>query len=262
MDRIPDSWEIFEDLIAIDLESRVSTRGLDPDKAVRMLGLVFARPELPLTKQDILPHLAYYDTRSGDFITFYFAGYTKGKASTTKELSQSSRQFGGWSFDIERFNLIRKEVEARSKWRYSGSVDLILTNAKLTTSVFERVSEEEFEPTYRFTRDQYGITKRTFRGHISWGSAICVDLQRLLNEKAIQSVPTFFEQIFRYAETQSGIDPTWGFSDQMGQTLAGSAFKRLVLSLLPKPLKADVEKAFHFVVRDIEPDGWSSSWDK
>ena len=80
---------------------------------------------------------------------------------------------------------------------------------------------------------------------------ICANLEKMKADKAIQSVNSFFEKIFRYAEDQDGTDPTWGFSDHMGKEVAGSAFKAFLLSLLPKGIQKDAKAAFHFAVSDV-----------
>jgi hypothetical protein len=42
-----------------------------------------------------------------------------------------------------------------------------------------------------------------------------------------------------------------GFSDEMGVRTAGSALKRVILSLLPKELGAAYRRAKHFAIRDV-----------
>jgi hypothetical protein len=61
----------------------------------------------------------------------------------------------------------------------------------------------------------------------------------------------FFEKIFRFAEDQSGEDPTWGLSDYLGLQVAGSALKSLLLLLVPETIRAEVRKALHLYVKDI-----------
>jgi hypothetical protein len=70
-------------------------------------------------------------------------------------------------------------------------------------------------------------------------------------DRVFESVEQLFGDIFRYAETQNGEDPTWGFSDQTGVRLASSAFKQMLLSLLPKGISEEARKAFYFAVADI-----------
>jgi hypothetical protein len=73
----------------------------------------------------------------------------------------------------------------------------------------------------------------------------------MLSKKASDRVGSYFEEIFRYAEQQDGLDPTWRFSESPGFGAAISAFKALLLSLLPKPLRPEVEKAAFSAVRDL-----------
>jgi hypothetical protein len=73
----------------------------------------------------------------------------------------------------------------------------------------------------------------------------------MINSEAIRSIETFFEVVFRFAESSSDEDPTWGFSDARGLDVAGSALKRVVLSLLPKELGEDYKRAEQFVVQDV-----------
>jgi hypothetical protein len=61
---------------------------------------------------------------------------------------------------------------------------------------------------------------------------------------AITSFTSFFEDIIRYVEHADGEDPTWGFSDAQ----IPNALKHLVLSLLPKNLGTEAERAAHFAV--------------
>jgi hypothetical protein len=59
----------------------------EPDKKVRLVALLFCRPELSLMKTDIIPSIPYFDRRSGYHTAFYFAGFDDrtGFASSWKE---------------------------------------------------------------------------------------------------------------------------------------------------------------------------------
>jgi hypothetical protein len=101
-----------------------------------------------------------------------------------------------------------------TRWKYSGGVDLILTNAR-----------------YDQTRERVvnHITGRYKQGlaYLDFSTAIVVNLDKAKADNAILSIETFFEQIFQYAETQEGDDPAWGFSDHMAMRVTSSAFKSL-----------------------------------
>lgn len=84
---------------------------------------------------------------------------------------------------------------------------------------------------------------------IDFSCTICCRLDAMKGDDAIQSVETFFETCFHFAEIDD-TDPIWGFSDAQGIDVAGS-LKRVVLSFLPKGLDADYKKAEHFEVRKV-----------
>jgi len=195
----------------------------------RMVVLLFARPELPLSKEEIIPSLPYYHVRSGRAVNFYCAGYKTGVGFPDDVLIA---QVGGYDcfFSTERFNTARTEITAHSTWEYSGGCDLILVNAGL-----------------RMTSDWPPQPK----AYLDFSTAISVNLEKMKAEQAIDSVAGFFERIIKFTESYDGSDPTWGFSDAEAKTLAGSALKSVVLSLVPKPIREHIKQAFHFAVRDI-----------
>ena len=203
----------------------------DAAHKVRMVGLVFARPSSPLAAAEIIPNLDYFHHRSGDNIDFFCAGYGGYWEGRSDEFPDQKvvgpGQYTNWLFSAQRFNSFRSEIESMSRWRYSGGADLILTDAR------------------------YNLDKK--ESELDFSTAIVINLDKAKAEKAIVNVEQFFEDVFRYAETQSGDDPTWGFSDRMGKRVAGSALKSLVLAILPKSIEEDARKAFHFYVSDINP---------
>ena len=95
-----------------------------PHGSVRIVGLLFARPSAPSAKDEINPNLPYWHARTGKNINIYCAGFFEswnpGEAAGGDLLA---------AFDNRHFNELREEIEQRCKWRYSGSVDLILLNA-------------------------------------------------------------------------------------------------------------------------------------
>jgi hypothetical protein len=200
------------------------------ERKVRMTGLLFAKPTSPLAAAEVIPNLDYYHHRSGDNIDFFCAGYGMYWENWKDEIPDQKIVGRGqnredWLFSNAKFNDFRKEIESMTKWEYSGGVDLILTNAR-----------------YDAIKD---------KAHLDFATAMAMNLDKAKSDDAIVSAETFFEQIFRYADSQSGDDPTWGFSDRAGLKVAGSAFKSLILSFIPESIRVDVGKAFHFYVKDI-----------
>jgi len=197
-----------------------------PNKKVRMVGLLFARPDVPLAEVEVVPNLDYFHYRSGKHIDFFCAGYdgytgrdeTEGYRKINKEPELK------WGFSERMFIRFMEDIEARSPWKYSGDCDLILANA------------------------HYDATKREVR--IDLKHHVQYKLKQMKDIGAINSVTSFFEDVVRYAEHADGEDPTWGFSDAQGAKLAGSALRRFILALLPKDLGKDAERAAHFAVID------------
>ncbi|OHB79849.1 MAG: hypothetical protein A2Z25_03655 [Planctomycetes bacterium RBG_16_55_9] len=193
------------------------------ETSTRMVGLLFAPPEVELARDEIVPSLDYFHHRSGNHIDFFCAGYnrygfTPGERPVTNEEPP-------WTFSLDAYRRFQREIERLSRWRYSGEADLLLINA-------------------RRGKDDGLAT-------IDFGSAIVCDLERMIRDGAIHTVRRFFEDIFRFAKETKSPDPTWGFSDKMGTRTAGSALKRVILSLLPKDLGDDYKRAEHFAIRDV-----------
>jgi hypothetical protein len=197
----------------------------DPSRHVRMVGIIFARPNSPITKADILPQINDWHYRSGDHIDFYFAGYTASSDGAPGYIEVSIPGSRPWDYSALHFEAFREEFELRSKWKHSGSAELLLLNAN-------------FEPQAKEVR-------------LDFTSLVCCQLDLMKSDQAIQSVERFFESVFRFAEAADDTDPTWSFSDRQGINIAGSALKRVVLSLLPRGVEAEYRKAEHFAVRDV-----------
>lgn len=195
-------------------------------RRTRMVGFLFARPSSSLAKDEIVPNLDYFHGRSGDHFDFFGAGYALGPEPDR----QHSRVIGSrgdfWVFNLKEFDAFRREIESRTSWAYSGGCDLLLSNAQFDPSI-ERAS-------------------------IEFSTSIVCQLDAMRKDNAIFSIEQFFEQIIRFTESTSHSDPTWGFSDSQGVAIAGSALKRLVLSLLPKKLGEDAQRLQHLAVRDVQ----------
>lgn len=217
------SWQSLQRKLAEDLEIQIAKFGLAFDVA-RMVGMLFARPSSKLSREDVIPNMPYFHERSAAFINFYCVGYSDCPDVEKDEELVLELNGKEWVFSNSRFNRMRERLESISRWKYSGSVELILTNARL---------------------------RNRKEADLDLSSAICANLAEMKQIGAIANVETFIEKVIRYAEKPSSIDPTWGFSDKAGVDVAGSAFRSLIVSLLPESLREDVKRAVHFAVSDI-----------
>jgi len=73
----------------------------------------------------------------------------------------------------------------------------------------------------------------------------------MFNDKAISSVRSFFEEIFRYAKTNSSTNPAWNFSDKQGVSLAKAAIKDAILSIIHPSISQPYKYGEHLAIRDI-----------
>lgn len=164
-----------------------------PGRNARIIGLVFCQPQSWIAEKELLPSISYFNLRSGKHVTFYFMGF-----------GSSSIPGQGWDFSLNDFNECRKEMEACSKWRYSGGTDLILVNAN-------------FDPQSKSARADFS----------SGISFVFEELKR--NDPAL-TAGIFFEKVFRYCEDCYGqVQPT----GEMSETLTGTA-RHLHETLIPQ----------------------------
>jgi len=197
-----------------------------PEGGIRLVGLLFAPPDSSLGESEITKSLNYFHHRSGDKIDFFCAGYRRhGRAKQFVVEREVTSDSDPWYFNAIDFETLRKETQKSSSWKYSGEADLILLNATKSKSSQDVA--------------------------LDWSSAICCDLEKMKKDKAIESTRRFFEDIFSFVDEYDGTDPVWDLSDQQGAIKAKSGLKRLILSVLPKPLRELYSEAKHLVVRDI-----------
>lgn len=195
-------------------------------RCVRLVGIVFAPLGSELVCDQVLPRLQDYHYRSGDNIDFFFAGYGRGgDAPGYRPVPDAPDDC--WLYNAAMFDEFRRDFEARTKWQYGGGCELLLCNA-----IYDENSKI---------------------AGLDFSSTVVCDLGRMIADGAIENVESFFEKVFRYAESTTGTDPAWGLSDAMGISGVRSILVRLILSLLPRELNKDVERLKHFAVRDVSP---------
>ncbi|MBC8434125.1 MAG: hypothetical protein H8D96_19630 [Desulfobacterales bacterium] len=204
-------------------------RNSKEQRRARLIGIVFSRPELELSKNEIIPSLPYFHFRTQGNICFYFAGYAKEKDSGWDLFTDLYKEIRGpegsiWYYLPSLFNDYRIDVENKTKWRYSGGSDLILTNIR-----FDKSGE----------------------AHLDFSSAVVLYLDKLNEINTMPNISKCFEKIFQYAEKQDPDDPAWGFSDWSGVSLAKGAFLEMLFSWLPSFGKKSIKAAFNLVASDI-----------
>jgi len=103
--------------------------GKEPGKVVKLVGILFARPDVSLAKAQIIESLEYFHVRSGDHIDFFCAGYGPDDPNDKLRKAQVQVHERGWYFNTKHFERICSAIEAKTGWEYGGRTELILTNA-------------------------------------------------------------------------------------------------------------------------------------
>ncbi len=190
-----------------------------------MIGLLFARPDLQLAQEQIIPSLEYYHHRSGDSIDFFCAGYSC--YSHENDEIQPIKVGELWEFNPISFNQFRREIEDRSSWQYSGEVDLILLDGKC---------------------DDNGNTYLDFE--YAW---VC-DLDNMIRNNAIENVHRFFEEIFRFAGDTGPLNGVREFAALERRRALSSGLVNTIISRLPGSFGSAILRYIMFIGRNLAPE--------
>lgn len=190
-----------------------------------LVGLLFAPDHLQTTKEEIYPSIRHYDQRSGQAIHFFFAGYSQYRGEV--EVPAIGEY---WYYNTHEFQRFAEAIEQKTKWRYSGGADLLMLDAKK-----DETESEETYPSW----------------HLDFSEVVVLQLERLLQDKAILKIPMLLEQICKYADESGAYSNVWDWSDQVGLSQTRSALWEFILSLIPEAIRNDARIAKHFVVQRL-----------
>jgi hypothetical protein len=198
-------------------------------KDVNLTGIIFAIPDSPFAKEEILPHIDYWHHRSDNVTDFFCAGFGHGPAAHRDKARVAMIRNAEWWFSASCFNKFVREIEARSSWKHSGGTEIIITTVRYDALVK--------------------------KASLDFRSAIAIDLDQASKDEAIPSAPHLMQSVFQFAANlnEHSTDPAWDYSDKMGLRIAKSTLKESLLSFLPKALRGGAKKAVHFASRDISP---------
>src|SRR5437762_1386621 len=102
----------------IDSLSQRFQRKDAPDRHVRMTGIIFARPNSPFAKAEIIQQIPDWHYRSGEHIDFFYGGYTYPHEPVPGYVSVSIPGHQDWLYSSELFNQFRQDIEQRTTWSY------------------------------------------------------------------------------------------------------------------------------------------------
>ena len=190
----------------------------------RVAGLLFAQPN-SFTKDEIISGINYFNNRSGKTVDFFCIGYQP-DFFEPKFPVVATVDYKNWSFNSKVFNDLRKQTEKRTKWKYSGSVELILFNSYLDTN--------------------------TDTVKLDFSDAIFIDLKKAKEEKLITSVGEIFEKIFSISENISTENPTKEMSLKLIGDTGKKSIVNILFKLLPKVIQDDTKKIYLYGTANYE----------
>lgn len=204
----------------IDLLAMYSSVDFKTDFEVKIAALLFAQPD-NFTKEELLNSIEYFNARSRSSIDLYFVGYKKVVPgfSTSRSIVATVNNVD-WYFSPDIFNELRKAFETKTKWQYSGSVELILFNLYSTN-------------------DKKQI-------QFDFSDAICIDLKKAKANNLITSSGELLEKVFSIADEISTSNPAKEMSIKLIGNTGKKSLVNILFNLLPEAIKEDTKKMYMF----------------
>lgn len=186
-----------------------------------IVGFLFAPPRCQIAKDTIIPSLNYYDLKSGDSMDLFCIGYTKENRKKDRVLITKIGE-QEWFFDDKAFHVAVNAIESRTKWSYSGEVDLLIANIY----------------------DDPG-------NYVHFDKVLSFDIEKMVKNGAIESTNKLFQAIFNFAENVETGDPVREFSNKMGYEVANKSLQMAFWEWIKKVLFLDLKGMPDFAVRDV-----------
>lgn len=205
------------------------------DKVNRCLvAFLFADSGFDLVKKEIFPFLKRFNARSGYLTHFFFVGYIR--ESLTWNYKGSERVLEGgpdsekWYFSAEAFEKFRRELEAHTKWKYSGGVDFLLLDA---------VRNNPLDP-----KGSHSLV-------LNFDQVVSFDLVDAREAKRIPILSKFFEEVFRYSEEKREEVKTTRYSNKQLLPLCISVAEGAIKTVIPGYIVDGIRNAKQFAIQDL-----------
>lgn len=182
----------------------------------KIVGLLFAQPD-SFTEDEILKKVDYFNNRSRETIDFFCIGYQpKNQEDNLPVVTTVNNE--NWTFCSANFNTLRGDIERRTLWKYTGSVELVLFNAYID-DIDNKVK-------------------------LDFSDAISIDLLKAKNDQLINSVGEIFENIFRISETLTSNNPSKEMSLKLIGNTGKKSFVNILFNVLPETIRKDTQKIY------------------
>lgn len=181
-----------------------------------VVGILFANPNKSFVKDEILVNIEYANERSGRYIDFFFAGYSKWHTHNDDDTTIKALRGIEWHYSTEMFNDFIEKIEQISKWKYSGETELLLI--------------------------EYS------NGELQFNKCISIWLDRAVKEEYIYSVSHLFEDIYRTSRKETDIS---SFSNKLAMKKAPLAVFDSIIRFFSKKTGGAVNASRAYSVKNL-----------
>ena len=225
-------------MLTVDLHSYDENVGMlnevCSDKVNRcLIAFLFADSGFDLVKKEIFPFLKRFNARSGYLTHFFFVGYIRESLASRYKDSEcvvEGPDSEKWYFSVEAFEKFRRELEDRTKWKYSGGVDFLLLDA-----VRSNLLDSNKNSPLVFNFDQ----------------VVAFDLVDARECKQLPILSKFFEGIFRYSEDKREEAKIRNYSDKQLLPLCVSVAEGAIKTLMPGYVIDGIKNVKQYSVRNL-----------
>jgi hypothetical protein len=178
---------------------------------IRPVALLFGLPSCSVMKDELLPNVTYYDLRSGNNIEVFYMGFLETRRGIHTD-----------SFDFHSFADAIRTSEEGTRWRYSGTTELLLLNSYYC---------------------RWGV-------HLDFTNVFVIRLEEAIKSGLIKSATALLEEIMR--RSRECLDETIvaKVSDAVFMKNAGRSLGVWIASLLKLKIE-DFNNAYRSCVQDL-----------
>lgn len=197
------------------------------ESTARVIGLLFAPPHSEFADKAIVPRMNWYHVRADYHLFVYCVGYGAylPKDEFPDLIDATKIQGVTWQYSDIVFDELRKEIQKRTKWKYSGEVDFLLV-----TAVWDAKRQQT---------------------EIDFSQSMVIVPDQAILDKAIKSFSQLFERLCDRLENANRQISTTRISDLEGLRLLAKEVLDSLIEQLPSLLRSIWKKGLHFKTTDL-----------
>jgi hypothetical protein len=187
----------------------------------RAIGILLGNPSCKFVKENILHKMGYYNERSHNNIDFYFPGYgaywpLNGYPDAIEICMEG---FTKWLFSNKEYSNFIKELESKSKWKYTGEAEVLIIDYK--------------------------------DGELDFSQVLVFWLDKMVQDNIIYSPSNFFEKIFEIFEENKKNKSTMEFSKSLKLNNNKETFLEFITQSISQHVQSIINKRKYYCIKDF-----------